>query len=302
PPGTRCAARPSMKASTSSRPSAPPALQFGGRPEIETCGCGEFGRLATIRSNRRPVTGRHMSPWKNSALSWPSPASSRLEASMASSSMSMPHTEAAPSAPSTASTTPLPDPISNTCLPRTFSGSFRRAWISADVYSLGRSAFTGTRNAMSDASFIPPPPSLHPSALRQTFYHDLRHRIVRKLAEHRAIALQRAFTVAPQQRRMRDPRELGQPLGLRAGLELRTSPSRAQQLVDRHQAAPALDRDLVDGTYAEILARFPKGGVADADGGAELLVHALQTRRNVHAVAQHGVAHAFARADIADQH
>ena len=132
---------------------------------------------------------------------------------MASSSMSMPHTEPAPSAPSTASTTPLPEPTSNTCLPRTLSGSLRSAWISADVYSLGRSAFTGTRNTISDPSFIPPP-----STLCQAFYHDLRHRIVRKLAEHRAVALHGAGVVAPQQRRVRRPGELGQPHCLRTRL------------------------------------------------------------------------------------
>src|SRR5579883_3462143 len=209
----------------------------------------------------------------------------------------MPHTESAPSAPSTASTTPLPEPISSTCLPRTFSGSLRSAWISAEVYSLGRSAFTGTRNAMSDPSFIPPP-----SFLLQALYHDLRHRIVRKLAEHRAISLHGAGMVAPQQRRVRRPGELGQPERLRARLEIGAGAVGAQQLVDRHQAAPSLDRNLVDRTHAEILASLAEGGVADADGGAELLVHALQPRCDVHAVAQHGVAHALARADVADQH
>src|SRR6185312_13463678 len=147
-----------------------------------------------------------------------------------------------------------PEPTSNTCLPRTLSGSLRSAWISAEVYSLGRSAFTGTRSTISDPSFIPPP-----SALRQAFYHDLGHRIVRKRAEHCAVALHRAGIVAPQQRRMRRPGELRQPQRLRTRLEVRTGAVGTQQFVNRHQGAAALDGHLVDRSHAEILARLPEG-------------------------------------------
>jgi hypothetical protein len=143
-----------MKASSSQRPSAPPALQVAAaghrhRLHREVRQVGD-DQVETAAGHRQP----HVAAMEL-ALSWPDRAAAgrRLDGVR---SMSTPQTDAAPSAPSAASTTPLPEPISST---------WRRAACGIDLQRPGsaRRVLAGTQRrddgagTASDPSFMLPP-------------------------------------------------------------------------------------------------------------------------------------------------
>ncbi len=74
----------------------------------------------------------------------------------------------------------------------------------------------------------------------------------------------------------------------------------ADQLVDRHHFAPPLDCHAVDRAQPQAVACLAIYGVADANASAVILIDAFKARRDIHAVAHHGVVHVIDRADRAD--
>jgi len=89
-------------------------------------------------------------------------------------------------------------------------------------------------------------------------------------------------------------RQAGQPAQpdrRRIGLQLGGRAERAHQLVDRDFGTPPLDRDIVDRPDAKTLAGFLEDAVANAEAGAVFFVDAFEPRGDVHAVADHSIAH-----------